>query len=333
MAETQLHHRHIRHQGDDMKHTQLGTRITLPLLPALLLITNTAIAGPEIPTKFTYKGSIANTRHNLTQRPPDNPNNLNGVFMDTVRNNYGEVCVYCHTPHGANSQINAPLWNRTLTQAGIDGTYVTYDSLGTSTLTASVAQPGVNSLTCLSCHDGTLGMDSIINMPGSGLYDVNQETSQNDSFLNDWNNASGTDATSHWGFGANNTECLSCHSNPGFPGASDFSIAFIGTDLTNDHPIGVDVPTGRFGDDFFAPNGASSGANWSLEYYDTNLNGRADKDEIRFYDTGSGARVECASCHDPHGVSPDGNPATEFNPTFLRISNDASAVCLTCHDK
>jgi len=306
----------------------------LPLAAATLALPTHAFAAPERATEFSYIGSINNTRHNLTQKAPGIAN----VFMDAYRNNYGEVCVYCHTPHGANGTINAPLWNRT--NNFTDGKYTTYDALGTSTLTASVSQPGVNSLTCLSCHDGTLGMDSIINMPGSGLYDTNQASTSNTSFLDKWSsegpgNASGTnpDPGTHWGL--NTTECLSCHSNPGFPGAPDFSIAFIGTDLTNDHPIGIDIPTGRFGDDFTAPSGSTTGSNWSLEYYDTNINGRADKEEIRFYDTGSGARVECASCHDPHGVIPRGSdPATtQFNPTFLRISNNESAVCQTCHAK
>ena len=33
--------------------------------------------------------------------------------------------------------------------------------------------------------------------------------------------------------------------------------------------------------------------------------------------------VECASCHDPH----------VNNPTFLRTTNDGSAVCRACHTK
>jgi predicted CXXCH cytochrome family protein len=33
--------------------------------------------------------------------------------------------------------------------------------------------------------------------------------------------------------------------------------------------------------------------------------------------------VECSSCHDPH--SP--------NPLFLRLVNEQSVLCLTCHDK
>lgn len=33
--------------------------------------------------------------------------------------------------------------------------------------------------------------------------------------------------------------------------------------------------------------------------------------------------VECSTCHDPHGDQ----------PLFLRISNDRSAICLTCHQR
>jgi hypothetical protein len=59
---------------------------------------------------------------------------------------------------------------------------------------------------------------------------------------------------------------------------------------------------------------------------------RADANEIRLYNTGEGYEVECASCHDPHGV-PSAGPGSTFNPTFLRINNTGSAVCLTCHSK
>jgi len=99
-------------------------------LSALTLIT---WADVDLPTKFSNTGSIANTRHNLTQ----NTISGNPTLMNPYRNDYGEVCVYCHTPHGANTQLAAPLWNRTFN----NNTYTTYDTLGTSTLTAAVTTP------------------------------------------------------------------------------------------------------------------------------------------------------------------------------------------------
>ena len=70
----------------------------------------------------------------------------------------GQTCVYCHTPHQAVSQQGAPLWNRTMTAVA---TYVKYDStLLTGAMTATI---GINSQTCLSCHDGTIDLGVVLN--------------------------------------------------------------------------------------------------------------------------------------------------------------------------
>lgn len=275
-------------------------------------------AGNDRPTKFTNRGGIANTRHNMTQQPP--AGGMNSGIMDFARNNYGEVCVYCHTPHGADTNVKLPLWNRT-TKAT---TYKTYNELGTSTLTQAVSQPGANSLSCLSCHDGQTAVDSIINMPGSGRYQASQATSSNDAFLTSW---TGDPGVEHQGL--NNAGCLSCHAPGKNGGATDFTIFAIGTDLTNDHPVGVTFPaTNGPGTDFKTPTGLQG----TSRYFDSNSNGNMDSADVRLYDNNGAAKVECASCHDPHGV-PSSGPGTTFNPTFMRVNNIGSAVCLTCHAK
>jgi hypothetical protein len=290
-----------------------------------------ALADSDLPTKFTNMGTIANTRHNLAQRPPQNPDGLNNTLMNPYRNDYGEVCVYCHTPHGANTTIAAPLWNRT----NAPTVYQTYNLAGSLTLTQPVTAPGPNSLTCLSCHDGTIAVDSIINMPGSGRYNVAQQTAVNQGFLTaSWDNPSMSGgggspaATSHLTM----TECMGCHA-PGAllgAGATDFRAFNLGTDLRNDHPVGITYPATGPGIDFNAPT-ATRG---NIRFFDTNGNGRPDKNELRLYNSGDGFEVECASCHDPHGVGPGpGGSGSPFNRTFLRISNAGSAVCLTCHVK
>ena len=106
---------------------------------------------------------IADTRHNLGSGP--GPAGRNQV-SDTA-----EVCVFCHTPHGADVNAPAPLWNKRLGAAGAPaggGTYTTYASLQTPSLDGAVAAVGSISIACLSCHDGTQAMDNIINAPGSG---------------------------------------------------------------------------------------------------------------------------------------------------------------------
>jgi len=65
-------------------------------------------------------------------------------------------CQYCHTPHHAVS-ASAPLWNKTLTT-----TSFTLYGGGTTASNSTVSQPGDNSLTCLTCHDGTLNVGDVV---------------------------------------------------------------------------------------------------------------------------------------------------------------------------
>jgi len=64
-----------------------------------------------------------------------------------------QVCIFCHTPHNAKTEQLAPLWNHASTMS----TFTPYSS---GSLTAVVGQPTGNSKACLSCHDGTVALDS-----------------------------------------------------------------------------------------------------------------------------------------------------------------------------
>lgn len=74
----------------------------------------------------------------------------------------GEICIACHTPHNADTSVaDAPLWNHTLTT-------LTYDVYSSATLDAGTpGQPGASSRLCLSCHDGTVALDSFGGNAGS----------------------------------------------------------------------------------------------------------------------------------------------------------------------
>ncbi len=99
----------------------------------------------------------------------------------------------------------------------------------------------------------------------------------------------------------------------------------LGTDLRNDHPVGITFPAlNGPGTDWNTPAGVKGTSN----YFDVNGNSRMEKAEIRTYD----GKVECASCHDPHGV-PSAGVGSVFNRTFLRVQNTGSSTCLTCHVK
>ncbi|OGW17121.1 MAG: hypothetical protein A2X56_00265 [Nitrospirae bacterium GWC2_57_13] len=73
-----------------------------------------------------------------------------------------EVCIFCHTPHGAS---DVPLWNKTTNSTG----YTMYNSTVSSTLDATVptAPTGV-SLLCMSCHDGVSAINVVVNYGPNG---------------------------------------------------------------------------------------------------------------------------------------------------------------------
>ena len=242
-------------------------------------------------TGFVYAG-VAATKHNMGSGG-SGPNTFSGTT---------EVCVFCHTPHGADTTASVPLWNRTLANPS---TYTTYDTLGTTSLEGATAEVGSVSLACLSCHDGTQAMDTLINDPGSGAV-VAAFTGGT------W---SGNDRPQN--------------------------IAGLTQDLTNDHPVGVQygggginitTPAGTLNDpDFVAPQNAT--INGTTVWWVDTAGGSAavrEKTDMQLYTRtevgiagGAQPFVECASCHDPHSET----------QTFLRVSNDTSAVCLSCHTK
>ena len=72
---------------------------------------------------------VASTPHNLSAEGPG----AVGATSET------QVCVFCHTPHGATNSPGAPLWNRALSGQ----TYTTYSSssLDAETIAGQLAQP------------------------------------------------------------------------------------------------------------------------------------------------------------------------------------------------
>ena len=84
----------------------------------------------------------------------------------------GEICIVCHTPHNADITVaDAPLWNHELTTT----VFELYDS-PTFDGSATITQPAGSSILCLSCHDGTVALDSFGGKTGStyisGTYDL-----------------------------------------------------------------------------------------------------------------------------------------------------------------
>jgi Doubled CXXCH motif (Paired_CXXCH_1) len=264
---------------------------------------------------------IAVTKHNLGSSAPPGQNSVS----DTA-----EICVFCHTPHGADTTASAPLWNKRLPS----GTgYNVYNTANSTTIDGQVLNTvGSVSITCLSCHDGTQAMDNIINAPGSGGFDPT---------------GGGTGGRAYnWG--------TSPRIDAGGTGLMN-SVANLGTDLRDDHPIGIEycggglsgttanatpgIATGRCKDgDFKQPFSGTINAQpvWWVET-GTSDSLRTRTDIILYnrpFTGGTGPGVECASCHDPHVSQGQAGPNSQVaGATFLRVSNNGSAVCLSCHTK
>lgn len=172
----------------------------------------------------------------------------------------GQICIACHAPHNNLNATGSLLWNHAMTTA----TFTLYAS---PTMQAGAAgQPAGTSKLCLSCHDGTVALDS---------------------------------------FGGN--------VGTSFIGGSEK----LGTDLSNDHPVGITYDAALVTADGglkaitsaanIGPGGVKTGTIASNLLY--------------------AGKVECSSCHDVH------NTNTAVTSGLLKIGNASSALCLTCHVK
>jgi len=125
----------------------------------IALLSQVAGLGAAIST--TDKVSdVRGTKHNLSAAADGSATPSGGkVPVRAIKaSSETQVCVFCHTPHQATSGL-APLWNRAQSEAT---NYTTYDS-GSMEAAASelAAAPGGASKLCLSCHDGTMGIDKV----------------------------------------------------------------------------------------------------------------------------------------------------------------------------
>jgi len=95
------------------------------------------------------QADVRATKHNLSASSP------NAIRASTE----DQVCVFCHVPHGA-SQSRA-VWNRDLSYQLPSSLYSLY---GSSTLDAVPGRPNGASKLCLSCHDGSLALGSLMKL-------------------------------------------------------------------------------------------------------------------------------------------------------------------------
>lgn len=216
-----------------------------PLLLGPILMSMAAVAA---------QAGVVGSKHDLTSATGASPYKTTGT---------NEVCVFCHTPH--TSSTSAPLWNKTSSAAS----YTMYNSSISATMDMTVAaSPQGVSLLCLSCHDGTVAFDSLLNKPGAG-----------------------TGAPSGWTWNAaGNT--MTVTTSPA---------SHLGADLTNDHPISVTYDAAQ-DPAFVTP---ASGAVNGLPLFGAAKNqvecsschNVHDNTNAPFLRTANGGSVLCLKCH------------------------------------
>lgn len=199
--------------------------------------------------------NISSTKHNLSSTGT-------GTLKANAGENGNEICIYCHTPHAANTAFNgAPLWNK----KSPTGTFFLYGAATAGTAGTTLAgtattgtTPNSPSMACLSCHDGASAINSIVNTSGSG---VNADT----------------------------TNYLTTFAGAGTATTIGTGVTNIGTDLRNDHPISLNYTEGKAGLRLKTTNlQVASGVIWA---------GATTVGDLLRGVTGT---VECGSCHDPH---------------------------------
>lgn len=205
-------------------------------------------------------------------------------FGDAEQTDPRQICVFCHTPSDANPDDAAkPKWQSTIPEKG---TFVMFDDIGRIGKEGSDSV-GSQSVACLSCHDSSQAFGvagGSLDHPYAVPYRGALSPEQRKKVRDELQRA---------GRLVNTAKLLKF--DDGFRKAS--------RGLIDNRPawwVSVEGETGQRG------------------RLDVPLYVRIDSEdqtEVPF--------IECASCHDPHTIT----------PLFLRKNADQSALCLTCHIK
>jgi len=264
------------------------------IVRALSLVLVSSSLSIYLVARAQSTNDVANTPHNLSVGGPGTVTAVSET----------QVCVFCHTPHGATNSPGAPLWNRALSGQ----TYTAYSSssLDAETIAGQLAQPAGSSKLCLSCHDGTLAISSVNVLAGQ------------------------TNATiAITGAGPGDTMPPGQGTQTGFT-------RDLGTDLSNDHPISLTYDT-------TLANADGELLDPAVEAHIA-IRGPGVRPLVPLEATGPGGdgQVQCASCHDPHVIDTSITPSNKFlrlkrfqqaQPAGGGFDQTVDINCLACHEK
>lgn len=257
------------------------------------IIMATLAAGAVLMLPSVMRASIIGSQHDFSTNSWANHN----------------VCQTCHIPHDSLGATPAPLWNHTLSQQS----YVTYsspqflDTVGIS----SAPQPDGPSLACLSCHDGTVAINSFVTVPFGAQTNPAVFVTGNAVVAEGGNDIS--------------------HNHP-ISFVYDSTLANKDGTLVNPntYQIGQVPPyTGSSNTNNAAAMVPPVPASWS----GVSLSGKTVAQALLWKGTG-GTEMECTSCHDPHkmvGSSPSSGIMVKISGND--VNGRGSLICRNCHLK
>ena len=209
-----------------------------------------------------------------------------------------QICIYCHKPHQSSKALyQPPLWNHTLSTTATYGIYSspTFNALGTDIAELGGATLGtaVVSNLCLSCHDGTVGINSVYS-----------------GFSGTVTNPDGTTTPLTMpDFGSGPNVPVYAHGPKDFKRLHPINFSYDATLVAKAPSLVMPVANGSGpgGGLYTIPATGTSGG--YLPLYPS--------------PGGSGPKMQCATCHDVHDDT--------TNQPFLRDTLNGSKLCLDCH--
>jgi len=264
--------------------------------------------------------SVAGSKHDLSTL------GAKGSAATTTLYGSNQVCIPCHAPHGIPEENHelSRLWNHELNPASFykleGGIPITANGVTTSTIDET-------SRKCLGCHDGTIALDSY------GSHNGTLGTINAGYVIGEGGNLEHDHPIDVLYNGSSSYSVIAvADTNKVAPGAAGwvptFGTQWSATARSNDPSLFTNV---GYTSSKWGPKTYTAVALSALSFYKptgltTNVTGNVTVNGTTY--TGATAStsamyVNCRTCHDPHN--------NLYN--FLRVPNDKSQMCLTCHNK
>lgn len=206
-----------------------------------------------------------------------------------------QICVFCHTPHSAYQE--RALWNHQLSATA----QYTLPSSPTQ-LSTPTNPPDGSSKLCLSCHDGTVAIGSVLRDSGQGNVTIQMTGTGPGGMM------------------------------PGSPVSGQHARDNLGTDLSGTHLVSIAMNNQLITD---------KNAQYANNLTSLKLTMPLPGDPVKLSRTGNlykgqpgvnSLGVQCTSCHDPHDNTNSKflvKPVTDTGQTSLPLQG--GTLCESCH--